>query len=111
MSANIWFFLSFEAKIVGLSKINISITSGKTNLISMITINDSLMIPSMYDDGFDDAGWIVGSIVTAGVIGFLLNFAVIAVLVQKRNRYAATDLYLVNLAVGKLILLRSILLR
>ena len=77
----------------------------------MITINDSLMMPSTDDDGFDDDGWIVGSIVTAGVIGFLLNFAVIAVLVQKRNRHAATDLYLVNLAVGKLILLLSLLLR
>ena len=68
----------------------------------MIRINDSLRLPSIYDDGFDDAAWIVGSIVATGVSGFLLNVAVITALLQKRNIHAATDLYLANIAVGEL---------
>ena len=70
-------------------------------IFEMSTTNGSLG-PSTSGRGDNRHTWLVDLISTTGSVGLLLNLAVIAVLIQKRIRSSATDLYLLTLAVGKL---------
>ena len=71
-------------------------------IFEMSTANGSLGPSSSYGSGDNRHTWLVDLISTTGSVGLLLNLAVIAVLIQKRTRSSATDLYLLTLAVGKL---------
>ena len=73
-------------------------------IFEMSTANGSLG-PTTSGSGDTRHSWLVDLISTTGSLGLLLNLAVIAVLVQKRNRSSATDLYLLTLAVGELYVL------
>ena len=69
-------------------------------IFEMSTANGSLG-PSTSGRGDNRHTWLVDLISTTGSVGLLLNLAVIAVLIQKRTRSSATDLYLLTLAFGE----------
>ena len=71
-------------------------------LLDVTTANDSSGSPStVYSTYKPDTDMVVFVIMTS-VIGFILNVAALAVLLQKRNRQTTTNYYLVMLAVGEL---------
>ena len=70
-------------------------------LVDMSAINTSPGLSSLTSGRFRRDSQLMALLTSTSVIGFILNIAALAVLLQERNRHTATNLYLVNLAIGE----------